>query len=41
MYNFEIESIYPEDVSFKEFKNIICKKIARIIISSINNFSNN
>ena len=29
---FEIEYIYPKDISFEELKKHICKKIARIII---------
>ena len=41
MCNFEIETIYPDDLSFEEIKEIICKKIARIVISSIKNFTSN
>lgn len=31
---YEIEYIYPSKISFEEMKNIICKKIAKIIFSN-------
>lgn len=29
---YEIENIFPSTLSFKEIKEIICKKIAKLII---------
>ena len=31
-YKYEIENIFPKDISFEQTKDIICKKIARLII---------
>ena len=39
MCNFEIEYEYPNELSFEEIQDIICKKIARIVISSVKEFS--
>lgn len=32
-YTYEIENIYPGNITFEEIKESICKKIARIIIN--------
>ncbi len=34
---YEIENIFPSSLSFDEIKEIICKKIARLIILEENN----
>ena len=33
MCRYDVESIMPEDLSYEDIKNIICRKLARIIIS--------
>lgn len=38
---YEIESILPSSLSFEEMKEIICKKIARLIILEENNYYDN
>lgn len=38
---YEIESILPSLLSFEEMKEIICKKIARLIILEENNYYGN
>lgn len=34
---YEIENIFPSSLSFEEIKEIICKKIARLIVLEENN----
>lgn len=40
-YKYEVENIFPSSLSFKEIKEIICKKIARLIILEENNYYDN
>lgn len=38
---YEIEDIFPSSLSFEEIKEIISKKIARLIILEENNYYDN
>lgn len=38
---YEIESILPSSLSFEEIKDIVCQKIARLIILEENNYYDN
>lgn len=40
-YKYEIENIFPNSLSFEEIKEIICLKIARLIILEENNCYDN
>lgn len=38
---YEIENIFPSSLSFEEIKEMVCKKIARLIIVEENNYYDN
>lgn len=40
-YKYEVENIFPSLISFEEIKDIICQKIARLIILEENNYYDN
>lgn len=38
MCKYNIKSVFPDDMDFEDIRNIICKKIARIIIADEKEF---